>query len=70
MPMSMLSLQIPSGRAHDPGLWSRIWRFVETSLTRKADGVIRQHTHLLPHELEHAGLRLNERSEKNLTFMG
>jgi hypothetical protein len=68
--MSMLSLQIPSGRARNPGLWARVWRFIETSQTRQADVVIRQHCHLLPHELEQAGLRLDERSEKNLPFTG
>lgn len=68
--MSMLSLQIPSGRARNTSLWSRISRFIEDTQNRKADIVIRQHCHLLPREMEEAGLRLDSRSEKNLPFMG
>jgi hypothetical protein len=67
--MSMLSLQIPSGRAHNISMWSRLLRFIEATQTRKADVVIRQHCHLLPREMETAGLRLDSRSEKNLPFM-
>jgi hypothetical protein len=67
--MSMLSLQIPSGRARNASLWSRIRRFIADTQARKADIVIRQHSHLLPQELEQAGLRLDSRSEKNLPFM-
>jgi hypothetical protein len=70
--MSMMSLQIPSGRARTTSLWSRIWtrinRFIEDTQSRKADVLIRQHCHLLPQEMEEAGLRLDSRSEKNLPF--
>jgi hypothetical protein len=65
----MLSLQIPSGRARNTSLWSRLCRFIEDTQNRKADVVIRQHCHLLPREMEEAGLRLDSRSEKNLPFM-
>jgi hypothetical protein len=67
--MSMLSLQIPSGRARNVSLWSRIRHFIAETQNRKADVVIRQHCHLLPREMEAAGLRLEARSEKNLPFM-
>jgi hypothetical protein len=67
--MSMLSLQIPSGRARNTSLWSRLRRFIEDTQNRKADIVIRQHCHLLPREMEAAGLQLDSPSEKNLPFM-
>jgi hypothetical protein len=66
--MSMLSLGIPSGRARPVSLWTRLRRFIETSNQLKADEVLRQHTHFLPDEMEAAGLRLDSRREKSLSF--
>jgi hypothetical protein len=66
--MSMLTLGIPSGRARHESLWTRFCRFVATSSRVKADEVIREHCHLLPHEMEAAGLRLDSRSEKSIGF--
>jgi hypothetical protein len=66
--MSMLSLGIPSGRARNVGLWTRIRRFIETSNQIKADEALREHTHFLPGEMEAAGLRLDSRSETSLAF--
>lgn len=66
--MSMLTLDLPSGRERHTSLWTRFCRFIEKSNQLKADEVIRQHCHLLPREMEAAGLRLNSRSEKSLSL--
>jgi hypothetical protein len=64
----MLTLDVPSGRGRHESLWTRFCRFIEASNQVKADEAIRRHCHLLPHEMEAAGLRSNSRTEKSLSF--
>ena len=61
-----------SGAATTPkrkGLFQRFFdRLIEARM-RRADAFIRQHSHLIPRDLEQAGWRLTERSEDSLPFI-
>ena len=47
-------------------------RFVDRMIearTRKAEEFVRQHSHLIPRDMERAGWQVTERSEDSLPFM-
>ena len=66
--MSLLTLDIPSGRSPDDSVWTRVRRFVRKARLRLPRDVFVEQTHLLPEEMERAGLHLNSRSESSLPF--
>jgi hypothetical protein len=66
--MSMLTLDVPSGRAPSKSLWSRLVAFIAMSNRAGADDVLRQQPHLVPAELERVGLGMNSRNESSLPF--
>jgi len=72
--MSMLSMSVqahvpPSKRSTSHrGVLARFWqRFLDARMS-KADEVIKQHTHLLPSELQHLAHSLSARDEASLPF--
>ena len=51
---------------------SLFWRFYDRLIEarmRHAEDVLRQHSHLVPHELEQAGWKVSARSEDSLPFV-
>jgi hypothetical protein len=53
----------------EKGLFRRLYdRMIEARM-RQANDVLRQHSHLIPHELEQAGWKISARSEDSLPFV-
>lgn len=73
--MSMLSLSLhahvpPSKRAKSrKGLLSRFYQRLYEARMHKANEVFKQHSHLLPSELQRAAVALSRRNEDLLPFV-
>ena len=55
--------------AKRPGLLARLFARIIEARERQAMDLIRRHGIRLPHELEAAGWKINERSEDSLPFV-
>ncbi len=74
--MSMLSMPVhahvpPSKRAASSrkGLLARFCQRIYEARMHKAADVLKQHSHLLPADLQQAALRMSARNEKSLPFV-
>ena len=73
--MSMLSMSVqahvpPSKRAAShKGVFARFYQRLYEARMHKAAEVLKQHSHLLPGELQRAALQMSARNEASLPFI-